>query len=170
MPTDGYCERDKKTGKDWQRLVGNVDLKHDEIIMKCDSAHLFPDRNQVTAFSKIHIEQGDTLDIYGDHLVYDGATTIAVLTGNVELIDKETHLYTNAVTYDVNDEIAQYTDSGRIINGDNTLTSRIGIYYVNTDTFSFQGQRENRQSRLCDDCRYDGLQHGNRDSFLYRSF
>ncbi len=128
----------KQTGKDWQRLIGNVDLKHVEITMKCDSAHLFPDRNQVTAFSKIHIEQGDTLDIYGDHLVYDGATTIAVLTGNVELVDKETHLFTNAITYNVNDEIAQYNDSGRITNGDNTLTSRIGIYYVNQTLFHFK--------------------------------
>lgn len=133
-----YIERDKQTGKDWQRLVGNTDLKHVEITMKCDSAHLFPDRNQVTAFSKIHIEQGDTLDIYGDHLVYDGATTIAVLTGNVELVDKETHLFTNAVTYNVNDEIAQYNDSGRITNGDNTLTSRKGIYYVNQTLFHFK--------------------------------
>ena len=42
--------------------------------MSCDSAHYFPDKNQVTAFSKIHIEQGDTLDLYGDYLFYDGVT------------------------------------------------------------------------------------------------
>jgi lipopolysaccharide export system protein LptA len=135
---DGYVMRDKKTGKDWQRLIGNVELQHKEITMKCDSAHLFPDRNQVTAFSRIHIEQGDTLDIYGDHLEYDGGTSVAVLTGNVELIDKETHLFTKKVIYDVNNEIAQYTDSGRITNGDNTLTSIIGIYYVNQTLFHFK--------------------------------
>jgi len=135
---DGYVMRDRHTGKDWQRLIGNVELQHKEITMKCDSAHLFPDRNQVTAFSRIHIEQGDTLDIYGDHLEYDGGTSIAVLTGNVELVDKETHLFTKKVIYDVNNEIAQYTDSGRIINGDNTLTSIIGIYYVNQTLFHFK--------------------------------
>jgi len=134
----GYFETDKKTGEDWQRLVGSVDLKHVEITMKCDSAHLFPGRNQVRAFSRIHIEQGDTLDIYGDHLLYDGATTVAVLSGNVELVDKETHLYTNAITYNATDEIARYSDSGRITNGDNTLSSRIGIYYVNQTLFHFK--------------------------------
>ncbi|MCX6334622.1 MAG: hypothetical protein NT092_10010 [Bacteroidia bacterium] len=134
----GFAMRDKKTGKDWQRLIGKVELKHQEITMKCDSAHLFPDRNQVTAFSRIHIEQGDTLDIYGDHLIYDGGTSIAVLTGKCELVDKETHLYTNAITYDVNNEIAQYSDSGRITNGDNKLTSRIGIYYVSQNLFHFK--------------------------------
>jgi lipopolysaccharide export system protein LptA len=135
---DGFVMRDKVTGKDWQRLIGSVRLKHQEITMMCDSAHLFPDKNQVTAFSRIHIEQGDTLDIYGDHLLYDGGTSIAVLTGNVELVDKETHLFTNAITYDVNNEIAQYTDSGRITNGENTLTSRIGIYDVSQTLFHFK--------------------------------
>lgn len=134
----GYYETDKKTGEDWQRLVGNVDLKHIEIKMKCDSAHLFPERNKVTAFGKIHIEQGDTLDIYGDHLLYDGVTTLAVLSGNVELVDKETHLFTNAITYNVSEEVARYTDNGRITNGDNTLLSKIGIYYVNQTLFHFK--------------------------------
>jgi lipopolysaccharide export system protein LptA len=134
----GYVMRDRQTGKDWQRLIGNVELQHMEITMKCDSAHLFPEKNQVIAFSKIHIEQGDTLDIYGDHLVYDGSTSIAVLTGNVELVDKETHLFTNAVTYDVKNEIAQYNNHGKITNGDNTLTSRIGIYYVAQTLFHFK--------------------------------
>ncbi len=135
---DVFILRDKATGKDWQRIVGNVNLLHGEIYMKCDSAHLFPDRNQVTAYNNIHIEQGDTLDIYGDHLEYDGATSVAVLTGNVELVDKETHLYTDIVTYNVDNEIASYTDGGRIINGDNTLSSITGIYYVAQTLFHFK--------------------------------
>lgn len=130
--------RNKDTGKDWQRLIGSVELHHNEIIMRCDSAHLFPDKNQVTAFNKIHIEQGDTLDIYGDHLEYDGGTSIAVLTGRVELVDKETHLFTDAVTYDVKNEIASYDTKGRITNGDNELTSFVGIYYVNQTLFHFK--------------------------------
>jgi lipopolysaccharide export system protein LptA len=130
--------RDKQTGKDWHRLLGSVSLEHNELLMSCDSAHFFPDKNQVTAFSKIHIEQGDTLDIFGDYLFYDGATEIAVLNGNAELVDKETHLYTNSVTYDVKNEIAQYTDSGRIINGENTLTSKIGRYYASSKLFNFK--------------------------------
>jgi lipopolysaccharide export system protein LptA len=134
----GYIETDKATGKDWQRLVGSVDLKHGEISMKCDSAHLYSFKNQVVAFSRIHIEQGDTLDIFGDNLEYDGATSVGILTGKVELIDKETHLFTNKVIYDAKNEIAQYSDSGRITNGDNVLTSKIGIYYVNQTLFHFK--------------------------------
>lgn len=133
-----YIERDKLTGKDWHRLIGNVDLHHNEIKMNCDSAHFFPDKNQVIAFNKIHINQGDTLNIYGNYLFYDGFTEKAILNENVELIDKETHLFTNSVNYDVRNQIAQYLDSGRIINGENKLTSKIGIYYASDNLFHFK--------------------------------
>jgi lipopolysaccharide export system protein LptA len=120
------------------RLLGNVFLIHNEITMLCDSAHFYPDKNQVTAFSKVHIEQGDTLDLFGDYLFYDGKSEIAIVTGNVELIDKETHLFTQAINYDVKNEIARYNDKGRITNADNTLTSIIGIYYVSESLFHFK--------------------------------
>ncbi|MGD0341709.1 MAG: OstA-like protein, partial [Bacteroidales bacterium] len=133
-----YIERDKLTGKDWHRLIGNVFFIHKEISLKCDSAHYFPDKNQVIAFSRIHIAQGDTLNIFGNYLFYDGTTEQAVLNDNVELVDKETHLFTNSVKYDVRNEIAQYSDSGRIINGKNKLTSHIGIYNVPQSPFHFK--------------------------------
>jgi lipopolysaccharide export system protein LptA len=135
---DDFIERDKESRKDWHRLIGNVWLIHNEISMKCDSAHWFPDKDQVIAFSRIHIEQGDTLDITGNYLFYDGTTEQALMNENVELIDKKTHLFTNSIKYDVRNEIAQYTDSGRIINGKNTLTSHIGIYYVSNSLFHFK--------------------------------
>ena len=90
--------RDNETGKDWHRLLGSVSLEHNQISMFCDSAHFYPDKNHVNAYGNIHIEQGDTLDIYGNYLFYDGITEIAILTGNAELVDKETHLYTNSIT------------------------------------------------------------------------
>jgi lipopolysaccharide export system protein LptA len=130
--------KDKLTGKYVHHFVGNVLIEHNEITMSCDSAHYFPDNNQVTAFSKVHIEQGDTLDLFGNYLFYDGKTETAVVTGNVELIDKETHLYTDSINYDVRNKIARYNDRGRITNADNTLTSIIGVYYVSESLFHFK--------------------------------
>jgi lipopolysaccharide export system protein LptA len=130
--------RFSKTDRDLQILTGNVLLKHKDAIMKCDSAYYYQKLNQVKAFSRIHIEQGDTLDLLGDYLIYDGKTEFAQVEGNVELIDKETHLFTKSVTYDFNADIARYTDHGKIINGENTLTSIIGIYYVPQDLFHFK--------------------------------
>ena len=134
----GIDEIEKLTGITVTRLLGNVSLDHNKMLMHCDSAHFYPTVNQVRAFSRIHIEQGDTLDIYGDSLFYDGASENASLDRNVELIDKETHLYTNSVKYDVANRIARYNNKGRIINGENTLTSVIGVYYVSDNLFHFK--------------------------------
>jgi lipopolysaccharide export system protein LptA len=123
---------------DLTRLLGNVKIRHKEVTMYCDSAHYYKNKNQVQAFSKVHIEQGDTLDLYGNYLFYDGRSEIAIMTGSVELIDKETHLFTEAINYDVKNKIARYNDKGRIINADNTLTSIIGIYYVSQSLFHFK--------------------------------
>jgi len=83
--------RDPLTGKDIHHLLGNVRLQDDKIKMWCDSALYYPDKNQVTAYSKIHIQQGDTLNLYGEYLFYDGKTGLAFVKTNVELIDKDTH-------------------------------------------------------------------------------
>jgi lipopolysaccharide export system protein LptA len=130
--------RFSKTDRDLQILTGNVKLKHNDAVMTCDSAYYYQKLNQVKAFSRVHIEQGDTLDLMGDYIFYDGKTEFAQVDGNVELVDKETHLFTKSVTYDFNADIARYTDHGRIINGENTLTSIIGIYFVSQDLFHFK--------------------------------
>jgi len=135
---EGIDEAEKGTGRKLTRLLGNVELEHNEITMNCDSAHFYPGMNQVQAFSRIHIRQGDTLHLTGNYLNYDGSTEIAFVEGDVELIDRETHLFTNSINYDVTNRIARYTSNGRIINGDNTLTSKTGIYYAEEKTFHFK--------------------------------
>ena len=130
--------RDQQTGKDVHHIIGNVKFRMNESTLTCDSAHYLPDKMQITAFSRAHIEQGDTLDLYGDYMFYDGKTDNAIARGNVELIDKETHLYTEAITFDVKNQIVDYTTHGRITNAENTLTSTIGIYYVYENLFHFK--------------------------------
>jgi lipopolysaccharide export system protein LptA len=135
---EGIDEIEKITGKRVTRLIGDVSLTHNEVTMLCDSAHFYPGFNQIKAFSRIHMEQGDTLDLFGDSLYYDGMTEMATVNGNVELVDKETHLFTDAVLYNISEKIATYTTGGRITNGQNTLTSVIGIYYASRNLFSFK--------------------------------
>ncbi len=135
---EGIDETERITAKRLTRLLGEVSLKHNDVIMNCDSAHFYPGANQLKAYSKIHMQQGDTLHLYGDSLFYDGSTETASVDGHVELVDVQTHLYTNSVKYDVKNQIARYNDHGRIINGNNTLTSITGIYYVQQNLFHFK--------------------------------
>lgn len=136
-----YCDEliiDKQINKNLQRLIGNVALKHNDIYMTCDSAYLYSDINQVKAYGRVKINQGDTLTISGNYLYYDGNEDKALMEGNVELKDKESQLFTPLVNYNAKTKIADYPGTGRIINGDNILTSRIGIYYAEEKIFHFK--------------------------------
>jgi lipopolysaccharide export system protein LptA len=129
---------DKKLGRELGRFIGNVAFKHKDVIMICDSAYFFQAKNQLKAFSRVHVEQGDTLDLYGDYLFYDGTEETAIMTGNVELIDNKTHLYTRILEYDVANRIATYPEKGKITDEENTLVSMLGNYYVNEKMFHFK--------------------------------
>lgn len=121
-----------------RRLIGNVRVKHQNMFMSCDSAWYYEQTNQILAFSNIHIFQGDTIHIYGRKLIYNGDTGKAMMTDSVELVDKETRLFTDRIDYDTNTQIAEYNTGGRILNGDNILTSLTGIYFSNRKMMHFR--------------------------------
>jgi lipopolysaccharide export system protein LptA len=129
---------EQSDGRTRNRLNGNVSLKHNDLYMDCDSAWYYDDTNQVLAYRNIHIWQGDTIHIRGEYLSYDGNTRKAFLTDNVVLNDKEMQLFTDKIDYDVNTQVANYDTWGRILNGDNTLTSRVGIYYSDRKMLHFR--------------------------------
>ncbi len=61
-------------GKKLKRFLGNVTFKQDNVFLYCDSAYFYDELNAIDAFSNVHIKQGDTLNLYGDLLKYDGNT------------------------------------------------------------------------------------------------
>src|SRR5512133_1814919 len=68
-----------KSGEEVHHLYGNVRFKHNEVLMYCDSAHYLSQKQQLTGFNNVHIEQGDTLDLYGNYIFYDGVTETALV-------------------------------------------------------------------------------------------
>lgn len=126
-----------KTGK-VRRLLGNVRFKHDDALMYCDSAWLYNETNSMDAFGKVHLEQGDTLNLWGDKLNYSGNTKIAVMTGNVKLVDKEITLTTDQLTYDRSNGISHYTTGGKIVQKEDTLTSIFGYYFSSEKMLHFR--------------------------------
>lgn len=135
-----YCDEliiDKQVNRELQRLIGNVALKHNDILMTCDSAYLYSETNQVQAYGRVRINQADTLSLTGRYLFYDGNEEKAFVEGNVELKDKQTHLFTPVIYYNAKTKVADYPVSGKIINGDNILTSKIGIYHTSEKLFHF---------------------------------
>ncbi|MEQ9412465.1 MAG: OstA-like protein, partial [Cyclobacteriaceae bacterium] len=52
-----------KDGKRYDRLLGNVIFVQNKTTIYCDSAHYFKSENRVEAFGRIHITEGDSIDV-----------------------------------------------------------------------------------------------------------
>lgn len=127
-----------KFGKDVQRLIGNVVIKQDSTLFYCDSAYINESKNNFEAFKNVHIKVNDTVDVYGDRLLYDGNTKVAELFDSVKLVDKNTVLTTDHLIYNRITKTALYDVGGTIVNADNVLVSEYGLYYTATRTFHFR--------------------------------
>ena len=136
--TSNYIEFDSKLGNGAKRLLGNVKFKHEEVYMTCDSAYYYAEENIVDAFSNVHAWQGDTLDLYGDFLKYNGNSEIANIRKNVLLIDKETRLTTDYIDHNFAADFSYFINGGEIVNGDNNVKSEIGYYYSEEKLFYFK--------------------------------
>ena len=129
---------DRKIVANADRLVGNVRLSHNNVLLNCDSAYSYKDSNMVDAFGHVHIIQGDTLNLYGDRIKYEGNSKIARVKGHVKLINKSITLTTDELTFDLRANIGNYHTWGTIVDTANVLVSKIGRYYSNEDMFFFK--------------------------------
>lgn len=120
-----------------QRLLDSVIIKHEDILMYCDSAYTYEGTNRVDAFGSVHINQGDTLHLYASKVFYDGDRNFAQAIHNVRLKNKESILYTDTLDYDMELNIGYYDCSGTIVDSTNTLSSQIGKYYLDEDMIHF---------------------------------
>jgi lipopolysaccharide export system protein LptA len=133
-------EFNKKSGTNAKKLIGDVQFKHGDAVMFCDSAYFYSDKNQIDAFGNISIHQGDTLHLYGEELNYDGNSKVAQIRKKVKLIDKETVLTTNYLDFKVAEDIGYYMNGGNIVNNENNLSSEIGYYYAHEKLFYYRGK------------------------------
>ncbi len=140
LNADSWENRYPGMRSDGSRFLGNVMLSHEDVLMQCDSAHRYANDNIVHAFGNVRINQGDTLRLYGEHLVYYGNRRFAEVRRNVILMDNETTLTTGHLDFDLENEVGYYPNHGVVINGDNRLESLQGYYYTNEKLFFFKDQ------------------------------
>jgi lipopolysaccharide export system protein LptA len=144
-------------GNGAQRLIGDVQFKHDNVLMFCDSAYFYKD-NSLDAFGHVHIKQGDSLNLYGDSLKYDGNTKKAFLTHNVSVIKGDMQLNTEQLNYDISTSVGYYITPARIVSKENTLTSNQGYFFGKTNDLTFKKNvvLTNPQFMInCDTMRYN---------------
>lgn len=129
---------DEKRLPDAQILRGDVRFRHDSVLMYCDSAYFFEKENSLHAFGHVHMIQGDTIEGFGDKLLYNGNTKLARLRKNVKLIHKNTILTTDSLNYNRQEGIAYYFSGGMIEDSLNTLTSLWGQYMPDNNQAIFR--------------------------------
>lgn len=116
----------------------SVELSQDSIYMYCDSAIVTNERTRLVAMGNVLIQQGDSISVFADSLIYSGVTRIANLYGEVALQSGEQQLFTDSLRYDLKTKTAIYTTRATLVNGDTYLTSKRGYYYVETDEAFFK--------------------------------
>lgn len=142
-----------------QRLIGHVAFAQDNIKGYCDSAYLYENDNYIIAFGdRVKILIGDSVKLYGHRAYYDGNLKNASIASNVKLEKKKSYLLTDSLIYDLNSDMAFYLTGGQIFNDDDTLTSREGRYYTNTDD-AFVNENVQLRSKTykmnCDSLQYN---------------
>lgn len=115
-----------------QILVGNVQFRHDDVLMYCDSALFYEASNSMDAFGNVRMHQGDTLTLTGDILYYNGLDKLARVRNNVVLVHGQTTLYTDSLDYDRLYNVGYFFEGGHLVTKDNDMTSDWGEYRPET--------------------------------------
>lgn len=145
---------------DAQRLSGNVVFHHKGMTLYCDSAVLYEKAQSFEAFGKVRMVQGDTLSLTGKYLYYDGNAQIAQVRYQVEMRHRNQVLLTDSLNYDRIYGLGYFFEGGKLIDGENTLTSDWGEYYTATrkSTFNYSVKLTNPQFTLTSDTlHYDNV-------------
>lgn len=122
-----------------RKLKGNVLLSHKDALMFCDSA-IIDAADDIVARGNVVIQQGDSLTIFADSVVYKSGIRVADLYGDVVLNNKGKKLFTRRLTYDLNTKIATYNNRATLTDDRRQLTSKRGQYYVKTNEAFFKEQ------------------------------
>lgn len=121
----------------------NAVYEHKGSTLAADSGDLYKDdigNEFFEAHGNIVITQPSGTVIQGTHLHYDASSQHAVLTKNVKMVDAQSTLTTNYLTYNLRSQQGTYTGGGRIIGQGDTITSQKAYYFENTKDAYFNNK------------------------------
>ena len=139
----GFFEKDKVKFPDASVLTRDknekVLISHDGVLMTCNQAFFYEDRNFIEAFGDVVLNQGDTLNLTANYLEYNGESKLVFAKGNVILDEPESNLYTESLFFDRSKQEAFYTKKGKLIrNLTDTIFSQAGTFYVEKKKYKFE--------------------------------
>jgi lipopolysaccharide export system protein LptA len=133
-----------------QHFTGNVSMLHNNALMSCDSAVMYPS-GIFESFGNAKVVNVSTV-VTGDSMRYDGKT--ARVRGRlVRLTDGSSTLRTTKVDFDTETETGYFETDGTIVDSTRLLESKRGYYYSKIKEFKFIGtvQSDTRDYLLISD-------------------
>jgi lipopolysaccharide export system protein LptA len=125
-------------GKGFDRLIEDVIMKHQNSLIYCDSAHFYGPENLAKLFGNVKIDdQEDPVTVTSYYAEYDGNSQVAKLRNNVVFVNEGTTLYTDFLDYDRGTGVANYFNSGKVMDTTNVLTSEKGLYETRIEKITF---------------------------------
>ena len=115
-----------------------VQFEHQGADLWCDVAIFYQKENKLQAIGNIRLKQGDSVMMTAKKLDYDGNTKLAKARENVVLTNAQMTLRTDTLYFDREAQQAYYNTKGRVVDSANTLTSRIGRYFMDLKKYQFQ--------------------------------
>ena len=131
-----YINNDKHP--DYWRLIGDVNIYHNKTDMFCDSAHYYSEKEKIIAFKNVKITKGDSINLYGEKLNYDGEKSIAVISKNVVFKNSNSNLKSNQLTYNINEEKIFYVTRSSIVKNEKNISSNEGVFFVEENKYEFR--------------------------------
>lgn len=110
-------------------IVGQVFFVDRSTKFYCDSAIYRKPEEVVEAFGHVHIIDSDTVNAWGDYMIYYKSTRIATLKKNVKMTDGKATLTTDEFEYNSAYKTGTYRNGGKLVNGKTVMTSTDAIYY-----------------------------------------
>ncbi len=124
-----YIQEEGRQIQMLMKVDRQVELRQGDAFMYCDTAII--EENDVVAYGNVIIQQGDSLNVFADSLVYLGNERIADLYRGVVLENGEQRLFTEVLKYNLDTKVATYFTGAMLTNEETQLTSKRGYYYVN---------------------------------------
>lgn len=114
-----------------------VQFEHQGADLWCDIAIYFQKENRLEAIGNVILKQGDSVQMTSEKINYLGDVKLAKAWGNVVLENSDMTLKTDTLRFDREKQQAYYQDNGTVVDSANTLTSKIGRYFMELKKYQF---------------------------------
>jgi len=152
-------------GETIRKILGDVILQTEEMIMETDSVYQYVNRNLLVAFNS-QIETENEM-IWADTLYHNTETEFSRMRGKVIVQSEQNTVFSDSIDVDQQRDLAIFNVPVRFEDEDGTLIADNGLYYQAADSAVFRGNVQ-----LADSSQYleaDSL-FMNRSKELYELF